>query len=221
MIIVAGMHRSGTSAVTQVLSEIGMDLGDRDELLAADNWNAEGYCENLRVLTCNDRLVLGGGSLYPKRYYRMARSARPLPTRLWMSLLWLRFLVRQNEAPIKRRAELFAQEMREIASSFAGLTVKDPRFSVTLPAWRRHDAVERVLVIIRRPEDVAASLARRNRLPRVLGLSIWAFHYHALMSALPGVPVVFVDFNRLLHPDTCDGELDRVGVLRAAGSTPR
>lgn len=220
MIVVTGMHRSGTSAVTQLLAELGMDLGDPDQLLAADDWNAQGYWENLRVLLCNDQLVMGGGGFYPKPYYRLPRPQRPGTMRLRMSLLWMRFTLFPSLSAIERRAARRNEEMKQLTEEFQGRVVKDPRFCVTLSSWQRHRAAERVLVMLRRPDEVANSLSRRNRLPRRFGLSLWRLHYRALLQALEGLPVVFVDFNRLLQKDTCDAELERVWAFSGRSVRP-
>ncbi len=218
MIVVTGMHRSGTSAVTQLLGELGMDLGDPAQLLVADKWNARGYFENVPVMVCNDRLVLGGGAVYPGRHYYRPRHERTWWMRLRISALWARFLLCPRLTPIEHRARRCEHQMRAMAADFRGKVVKDTRFSLTLAQWRRLDAVERVLVIFRRPEEVARSLARRNGLPQRFGRAQWRLHTHTLLNTLDGLPTVFVDFNRLLHASTCDAELDR--VIAFAGGQP-
>ena len=210
MIIVTGMHRSGTSVATQILSELGMDLGGHDDLLAADQWNAQGYWENLRVLDCNDRMVLGTEPFYPSGYYRTPRDQRSALTRLRMNLLWARFTLHPNVHSIMRRARRFEPEMKEINAEFGGIVVKDPRFSITLPAWQQHQAAERLLIMIRRPDEVANSLYRRNRMPMRFGLALWRLHYNILLQAMEGIPTVFVDFNRLLQQNSCAGEIERI-----------
>ncbi len=55
-IIVAGMHRSGTSMVASMLAASGISMGAR--LLEADPANPNGYFEDLDFLTFNRRLLL-------------------------------------------------------------------------------------------------------------------------------------------------------------------
>ncbi|GAG21323.1 unnamed protein product, partial [marine sediment metagenome] len=43
-VVVAGMHRSGTSAIMGVLQVLGVDIGD--DLGAPDEYNEKGYFEN-------------------------------------------------------------------------------------------------------------------------------------------------------------------------------
>jgi hypothetical protein len=213
MVIVTGMHRSGTSLVANLLAEIGMDLGDPSGMLAADAWNARGYWENLRVLVCNDRLILGGGPFYPLGFYEVPRERRS-PAMQWrMKLLWARFILRMNLRAVEKRAERLDDEMRSIVRDFKGVAVKDPRFCVTLPAWRERDGVERVLVVIRRPTPCAASMQRRNGMARRHGLTLWRLHYGTILRQMVGLPATFVDFHRLLDARSCDVELDRVAAF--------
>lgn len=220
MIIVTGMHRSGTSAAAHLLAELGMDLGPTSQLLAGDQWNARGYWENRRVLLCNDRLVLGGGVAYPDRYYQIPRNQRPPTMRLRMSLLWARSILHDNPDAIRRRARALEPTMRSITQRFHGALVKDPRFCLTLPEWRRRDAVERALVVLRGREACAASLARRNRLPRRFGRKLWERHYRRLLQGLAGLTVVVVSFHRLLDPTTANDELDRLAAFAARPIDP-
>lgn len=210
MIVITGMHRSGTSAVAQLLAELGLDLGSRGDMLAADPFNAQGYWENLRVLECNDRLVLGGGRCYPSGYYHRPRGKRSMIARMSMTALWARSIIRPNLSAIDRRAGQMQDAMRSIAGDFTNTAVKDPRFCLTMPHWRRHGAVDRAIVVIRHPAQCADSMARRNRMPRPFGLKMWRTYHRALLANLRGLATVFVDFNRLLDEATCDDELDRV-----------
>lgn len=54
-VVVAGMHRSGTSLVASVLSTLGVDMGSR--LLPADAHNRRGYFEDEGFLSLNRRLL--------------------------------------------------------------------------------------------------------------------------------------------------------------------
>ncbi len=210
MIVITGMHRSGTSAAAHLLIRMGMDAGDPEQMLAADPWNAQGYWENRRMLICNDRLMLGGGWLYPQSYYHRPRNDRPLFMELAVRLLWMRFLLHPSPDVMRRRANRMEADMRSLAAEFQGRLVKDPRFALTLPCWKPLNAIERVLVMIRRPEECARSMACRNRLPFRYGLALWKRHVRTLLDELQGIPVVFADFNRLLDPRYSKNELDRL-----------
>ncbi len=62
MIVVTGMHRSGTSAIAQVLSSLGADFGNENILIPKDRWNERGYLESKPIVDLNNRMILGGNA---------------------------------------------------------------------------------------------------------------------------------------------------------------
>ncbi|HWU51599.1 MAG TPA: hypothetical protein VN153_02180, partial [Tahibacter sp.] len=144
-IIVAGMHRSGTSVTTRIVNLLGAELA-RD-LIPGDVGNERGHWESRAVQDLHNRLLAELGSdLYspvnvPAGWFDSA-DARP----------W-----------IARLRELIAAE-----HPTAGLFVlKDPRIALFLPLWsealRQSGIVPRFILPFRHPEAVAASLERRER----------------------------------------------------------
>ncbi len=59
-IVVLGMHRSGTSAVTRVLNLLGADVGPAADLIAEYD-NPSGHWENKTLTACNDRILAAFG----------------------------------------------------------------------------------------------------------------------------------------------------------------
>jgi len=55
IVVVLGMHRSGTSLLTNLLSVLGVDLGK--DLLAGDSANELGYWENESIYRTQDALL--------------------------------------------------------------------------------------------------------------------------------------------------------------------
>src|SRR5215218_1375672 len=53
-ICVAGMHRSGTSTICQLLYKCGLDLGDTKDLFGAASDNPDGYWENRHFVRINE-----------------------------------------------------------------------------------------------------------------------------------------------------------------------
>src|SRR5215467_6029736 len=58
-LVVLGMHRSGTSALTGMLHHLGVTLGDR--LMAATLDNPRGYWEHRDVVAAHERLMTALG----------------------------------------------------------------------------------------------------------------------------------------------------------------
>ena len=73
-LLVAGMHRSGTSALTRVLDLHGVSLGS--ELLAAAADNRAGFWENRRVVDFHERLLGVVGSSWDELSPRPSAASR-------------------------------------------------------------------------------------------------------------------------------------------------
>ena len=80
--------------------------------------------------------------------------------------------------------------------------IKDPRLCMTLPAWlpalQAHDAAISVLLILRHPAAVAASLFRRNRLPESVTAPLWLMHCLQAERATRALPRAVVFYDDLL-----------------------
>jgi glycosyltransferase involved in cell wall biosynthesis len=142
-ILVLGMHRSGTSAVTGALKLAGA-ITPRDPMPATAD-NPRGYWESSRIARFNNRLLEAAGSCW--------NDAAPI------SPGWFRDEARAADA---------AEAAALVAAEFPGhgpLACKDPRICRLLPVWLR--ALELAgceplaLLVIRHPLEVAASLAAR------------------------------------------------------------
>jgi hypothetical protein len=177
MRIVTGMHRSGTSVVARLFHEAGADLGPPASFYPGDRWNPDGYFEQTEVLEANRALLHGPwGKL---AYFQLPR-----------------------ESTVLRRGDAMGAKLALVASAFANRVTKDPRYCLTLPAWRAHGArVKGVLACLRNPLAVARSLQRRNRLPLALGFRLWRQHNERLRASTEGLPLRWVVYEDLLDPN--------------------
>ena len=144
VLLVLGMHRSGTSAATRVVNLLGADLGNNLIEPGADN--PDGFWEHTEAVRINDALLEGLG----RTWYDM----REMPQD-WQSteaaedaLAQVETLIRQNFRP----GSLWA--------------IKDPRMCLTAPIWIRAlrglgFAVD-CLFVVRNPREVVDSLHVRN-----------------------------------------------------------
>jgi len=158
-ILVLGMHRSGTSAITRVLNLLGVELGARLMPAASGN-NEGGFWEHLGVVEIHDALLHTLG--------RSWHDLRPLPDN-WM---------RSDAAQIAK-----AKLTTLIESDFADTplwAVKDPRLCRLLPLWRELLAELRiepnVVMVLRHPNEVARSLRNRDGFPLEQGRLSWLEH---------------------------------------------
>ena len=78
IIFVLGMHRSGTSLTTNVLSELGVSLSE--DLMPATHENARGYFESQTISFLQDRILASFGLAWDT-----PTSMRALPPEWWKS----------------------------------------------------------------------------------------------------------------------------------------
>ena len=203
MILVTGMHRSGTSLVCQLLARLGEAVGDPADRIPADRWNPAGYFEQRAVMDLNSRIVTG----WPRNRSRAAA---------WLAKL--RYLRMPSDAAIDARAARHRAALQELAVLHAGCALKDPRFCLTLRFWLAAADVAHVVVCRRHPAAVVASLVRRDRLPRGLAARFYAWHVERLLLQLPPARAVFVDVDALAARNVA--ELDALRRALALAPAP-
>ena len=179
-VLVLGMHRSGTSAVTRVVNLLGVPLCDPADFVTSDqDDNPSGFWESRRLVAVNDQVLAHFGGTW----------AEPpeLPPG-WAALPGL--------APLRREAR------RCFALSYPTRewVWKDPRACLTLPFWRsllrgRLAAI----VVVRHPLEVARSLEKRNRMPLAAGLALWDRYMRDAVAGLGDLPALYVHYDSLLE----------------------
>jgi hypothetical protein len=158
VVMVLGMHRSGTSAVAGVLTKLGGGLPKH--LMAADSGNERGYFESVAFMRFHDDLLASAGSDW--RDWRLFNPG------------WHRSPV---VADFRRRAkDLFA----EVFDGAALPVLKDPRMCRFVPFWLDvlddMQALPHIVMPIRSPLDVAQSLKLLHGLSLNHGLVLWLRH---------------------------------------------
>ena len=181
-ILVLGMHRSGTSAVTRVLNLLGADLGARLLPPVANN-NVRGFWENAAIFEIHERLLATIG--------RSWCDVRGLPDG------WL-----ESDAASGAQAEIRQILQEEFAASPLW-AVKDPRLCWLAPLWLRTLAecgIEpAILFVVRHPLEVAASLHARDALSRERACLLWAHHLLAAELATRGCVRAMVTYDQILQ----------------------
>lgn len=162
IVVVLGMHRSGTSLLANLLHVLGVDLGDN--LLPADGGNEAGYWEQNEIFQTQDELLKCLG-----RSWSSPTGTVPFPD------AWCRL---PEVAPFKSR--LISILRKEIGQARGLWGFKDPRTSRLLPLWSEIFAelgLEPLyLLAIREPASVVESVARRDEIPRSRAELLWLLH---------------------------------------------
>jgi hypothetical protein len=174
------MHRSGTSAVTQLLALAGASLPAN--VMPGDEHNAKGYFEPWKIAIFNDERLRAGGSAWDDPF---AYPFRPLPPE--EEALWL-----------NRAGALFDEEFA--AARFP--LMKDPRATVLMPFWRQvlasRQVAARCVIPVRHPLAVAGSLARRDGFPVEKSVLVWSAYMLAAEAYARDLPCAFVGYDALL-----------------------
>jgi len=191
MILVAGMHRSGTSALARVLALAGCDLPKT--LVAPQADNVTGFWESQALSDLNEEILVSSGSSH--------LDWRPFDRGWYQSPAAAGFRDRAREA------------LRREFGDARLLVLKDPRVC-RLPAFWLDAAAAfgaRPLVVspIRNPLDVAASLAKRNRIDPFVAYLAWLRHVLDAEVGSRGLPRSHVRYEDLLaDAHAC---VDRIG----------
>jgi hypothetical protein len=177
--LVLGMHRSGTSALANLLALAGADL-PRD-VMPADVHNARGYFEPWRIAVFNDRRLAAAGTAWDDPFAGLAPD--PADGTDWL-----------GEARALFRSE-FGRRRRPL--------LKDPRVSVLAGLWRQvldsEGLSARVVIPVRHPLAVAGSLASRDGFPARKSVMVWCAYMLAAEAASRDLPRAFVDYDALLE----------------------
>ena len=179
-ILVMGMHRSGTSAMTRVLNLHGVALGDN--LLHPAPDNPRGFWEHRAVVELHERLLTG--------LDRNWKDPRPLPEGWQLS-----------EAAARASVDIEA-----IIDSFAGeavFAVKDPRLcelvELWLPILHKRGIKAGVVLVVRHPLEVAESIQVRDGWSRDLSWLMWSRSTIDAWKTTSQVPRCVVSYGRVLE----------------------
>lgn len=182
IVVVLGMHRSGTSAITRGLKVLGVDLGDN--LLPAESGNNEkGFFEDATITAYNEELLADLGHA-------------------WDSLLPIRR--EELDSPVAQSHKARAIEhLRDKLNEIKCFGVKDPRMSRLLPFWQEIFAELGLqvsyVIAFRNPINVAHSLVKRNEFEVEKGYFLWLEHMLFSMKYSQGASRVFVNYELMLQ----------------------
>lgn len=174
--LVVGMHRSGTSAITRVLNLLGAELPKR--ILGATPSNPTGHWEPEPLIRLNERMLADLGSQ------------------------WYDFRSLDHRAA-QRYADQIEAVIAEEFTDAELFVLKDPRISRLVPVYKavldRMDVETLAVICLRNPLEVAESLAKRDRLTVSFSGIVWARHMLEAEIGTRGVKRAFVDYARLLQ----------------------
>ena len=137
LVFVMGMHRSGTSLVTNIIHSAGYFISDEADLMPATDYNKKGYFERISVMEANEKILdIASGSWDNPPSHTDITSIRIDPL-------------------IKKILLPYYDTDKSV--------LKDPRFSLTFPVWEHLlDFDLKFIFVHRNSAGIAASLMKRD-----------------------------------------------------------
>jgi hypothetical protein len=181
IIFVLGMGRSGTSVMTRILSLCGARLPE--PLLGASDSNLTGHWEPIDAININNAFLSRHGASWYDPTLRLQGE--------------IAFSMQEKEAYIE-------QIRAFIENSNAGslLVIKEPRIAAVADFWfeasRRAWIAAKVIIPIRHPDQVAASLAARDGVSAELANILWLKYNFLAERSSRTLPRVFVEYGNFL-----------------------
>lgn len=180
-ILIAGVHRSGTSVSARIVNLLGADISP-DLLPSNDGVNDRGFWESVALIQIHDELLANLGVLWD--------HPLPLPEN------WLR-----SDAARQAKTQI-VDVLREHFSASALFVIKDPRITRLLPLWfevlQGIEADPLIVIPVRHPAEVVASLEKRDKFSPGKSLLIYLQGYLDTEFASRNHPRLFVSYTKLL-----------------------
>jgi len=179
-ILVLGMHRSGTSACTRVLNMLGCALSD--QLIGAGEGNEGGHWESFAAVSLNDEILASAGSGHED----------------WGPINpdWRQSAVRSQ---MVERASVVLNDHARLGPLFV---LKDPRMCRLGDVWIEAAIAAKVdplvLVMLRTPLEVVASLEARDLMTAGYAELLWLRHVLDAEHFSRGRKRIFLRYDQLL-----------------------
>ncbi len=180
LVVVLGMHRSGTSTIARALKVLGISLGEN--LMAAKDENPKGFWEDLDVVALNNTILAALDQKYD--------TVAPIyPDTLNISAL---------DAFKTEAIALLSEKMKDIDN----FGLKDPRMAKLLPFWQSvFNSLKlnvHYVIATRHPKSIAQSLEKRDQFSHEKSYLLWFEHLLWSLTETQGTPRVVIDYDALI-----------------------
>ena len=178
LVLVLGMHRSGTSLCANMLHELGVDMAPSHGASAS---NARGHWERPRINDLHDEVLALFGRAWNAPTHHLA-----LPEGWW------------TDARVQPIRQMIVAHLQRVMQGATLAGVKDPRTSRLLPMWPsilEALNVEPIYVFcVRDPAQVARSISARDRLAGDQAAYRWLGYNAQAVAGVGGARVCVVRY---------------------------
>ena len=177
IVLVIGMHRSGTSLTTRIVNMMGYTIGNGADIIEADSGNPTGYWEHRSFVSLNRKLL----------------AANLLPGTVSNFLF----------PKLKEKAAELILSFKDCNR----IVLKDPIASITLPFWVEciktclpENAVNVSTVIcVRNPLDVSKSLQNRGLFEKNINCWLWEKYLSSAIKNSEGLPSFIMQYEQYFN----------------------
>jgi len=165
IVLVLGMHRSGTSLCSHLLSALGVDMADKipgPGAMSPVPSNPWGHWERWEIVEFHDRIL----GLFNRDYYGRFHDFA-LPVAWWA-----------DPRVVQIRREIVAFLQHRMGDGYFGF--KDPRTVRLMPVWHQIfnelKLTPKIVLCLRNPAQIGRSLNARDGLDPEIGEYRWLVH---------------------------------------------
>ena len=183
IIVVVGMHRSGTSLACSLLEKAGVFFGAPSDFVRPNDENPRGFFEHLRLRYINDQYM----ALNDASWANVSTLSRQLCEKPAISL-----------GELEGEAAQFLSALHNQAGD-APVGLKDPRLCLLAAAWDRLlPSNTEYVFVYRDPREVAQSLETRNGFPNWFSSYLTEKYLFHAANFLTNKSAVVVTYDGLL-----------------------
>lgn len=190
LIIILGMHRSGTSVVAQICQSMGAYLGKEKELMIATEDNLDGYFENIEIANIDSEIL----HICGREWY----STEPLK-------------VDYNNLQIVKAIAKLKRCVQRLIEKEEFVAIKDPRISILLPVWEKALCELKIAIkyiwVFRNPMDVMESLKRRDGYSKKHCLTLWCYYNICIFKYLEEKNYLLINYKDVMEKTQIFNEL--------------
>ncbi|MGH8549409.1 MAG: sulfotransferase family protein, partial [Methylococcales bacterium] len=174
-LIVLGMHRTGTSALTGLLNLMGAYVGPKKRCIGANDENKKGFWERRDVVNLNQKTLRSCGA----DWYRVSG-------------------LNLDSLPDMKRFKKRAAGIIEDMDRHRPWVMKDPRLCLLFPLWKEFLQTPVCVHTYRSPIETAGSLQARNGFSINAGIALWEKYNLDALDASQHLPRILIHYKDLL-----------------------
>lgn len=196
-LLVIGMHRSGTSCITNLLKNMGAYFGSNDKSTGTNEENPKGFWERRDMRHITDTLLFSVNADWHK-----------------VSDFHTEKISNEVNHDALRDFDIILDDLNKKKS----WVLKEPRLSLLLPLLRNRLDRPIAVCVYRNPLEVALSLQKRNGFPINFGLALWEFYTLSILKNTSDMDRIFISYNGLME-DPIKGSSQICTALNELGTS--